>query len=241
MTIWFWVSAYVSEVIGTSVGFGSSTVFQPMALLFVDFKSALVLVAFFHIFGTLSRLVQYRRELEIKLLVKFGVPSILLTLVGAWLVGSLPQELLKGVLGGFLIGLGLFSLTKKRLKLKRSDVNLGIGGAVSGFLTGLIGTGGALRGAFLTAFELPKERYIATAAVIALTNDLTRIPVYLSRGYLNPENFKLLPGLLLIAILGSLSGKQLIKKIPQAIFVKLVMAAVMAAGGYLVYGWIKNF
>lgn len=59
-----------------------------------------------------------------------------------------------------------------------------IGGALSGFTAGLIGTGGVLRGAFMTLFGLSRERYIATIASIALLVDLTRIPIYFSQGFL---------------------------------------------------------
>lgn len=45
MVILFFLSAFVSEIIGTIAGFGSSTVFLPLALIFFDFKTALVLVA----------------------------------------------------------------------------------------------------------------------------------------------------------------------------------------------------
>jgi hypothetical protein len=40
--------------IGTMAGFGSSTIFLPLALFFVDFKTAIVLVAIFHLFGNIG-------------------------------------------------------------------------------------------------------------------------------------------------------------------------------------------
>ena len=46
--ILFFLSAFVAEIIGTMTGFGSSTIFLPLALFFVDFKTAIVLVAIFH-------------------------------------------------------------------------------------------------------------------------------------------------------------------------------------------------
>jgi uncharacterized protein len=51
-------------------------------------------------------------------------------------------------------------------------------------MAGLIGTGGALRAAFLTVLKMEKEKYIATAAVVALGTDATRIPYYISSGFL---------------------------------------------------------
>ena len=88
----------------------------------------------------------------------FGIPSVVLTLMGALLITYLPQEMLKGILGVFLIIYSIISLWKEDLKVRPSLFNSVIGGGLSGFLAGLIGTGGALRGAFLTAFGLPKEK-----------------------------------------------------------------------------------
>src|SRR3989344_4202387 len=103
MGILFFLAAFASETIGTMAGFGSSTIFLPLALLFVDFKTALVLVAFLHIFGNLGRISFFRHGLDLTLILKFGIPSVLATLIGAILVGSLPQEILKGLLGVFLV------------------------------------------------------------------------------------------------------------------------------------------
>jgi uncharacterized protein len=41
-------SAFVAEVAGTLAGFGSATVLTPVASLFMDIKTAIALVAFFH-------------------------------------------------------------------------------------------------------------------------------------------------------------------------------------------------
>ena len=74
---------------------------------------------------------------------------------------------------------------------------------LSGFLAGLIGIGGAVRSMFLLAFNLPKEVYVATAALIAFVIDLTRIPTYLFTGAVeNHSYYSLLPLLIIIAYLG---------------------------------------
>ncbi len=52
----FYLAAFAAEVLGTVAGFGSSTLFLPLALFFVDFPTALILVALFHVFGNLGRI-----------------------------------------------------------------------------------------------------------------------------------------------------------------------------------------
>ncbi|MBI2593380.1 sulfite exporter TauE/SafE family protein [Candidatus Daviesbacteria bacterium] len=235
MSILFFLSAFAAEIIGTIAGFGSSTVFLPLALLFFDFKTSLVLVAFFHIFGNISRISFFRSGLDRHILIIFGIPSVLLTLIGALLVSYLPQEMLKGILGVFLIIYSIISLWKDDLKVRPSLFNSVIGGGLSGFLAGLIGTGGALRGAFLTAFALPKEKYIATAAAIALGVYLTRIPVYLKDGFLQSQYYWYMPILFIVAFAGSFAGKQIVKRVPQKTFRKVVLIAILIIGVKFVY------
>lgn len=212
--------------------------FLPLALIFFDFKTALVLVALFHIFGNIGRISFFRRSLDRHTLLIFGIPNVILTFLGALLVSFTPSDLLKGILGIFLAAYAILFLYKGDLRIKRSLFNSIFGGGLSGFLAGLIGTGGALRGAFLTAFGLPKEKYIATAAVIALVVDLTRIPVYFAQGFLSNQYYAYVPFLFIIAIIGSFTGKQIVRIIPQDKFKKVVLIAILIIGVKFIYDFL---
>src|SRR3989338_4907169 len=238
MDLLFFLAAYLSEVVGTIAGFGSSTVFLPLALLFFDFKTALVLVALLHIFGNLGRISFFRHGLDKRILLIFGVPSVVLTLIGALLITYISQNTLKGILGMFLVIYAGISFWKENLKIKPSMLNSILGGGLSGFLAGLIGTGGALRGAFLTAFGLPKERYIATAAAIALAVDATRIPIYLRQGFLDKNYYWYLPVLFILALAGSFTGKQIVKQVSQKTFKKIVLLAILIIGLKFIIDWL---
>jgi hypothetical protein len=52
-------------------------------------------------------------------------------------------------------------------------------------------TGGALRATLLHGFNIENVKYIATTATIALVTDATRIPVYISQGYLTEQYYYL--------------------------------------------------
>lgn len=225
----FFLSAFIAEVIGTVAGFGSSTIFLPLALFFVDFKTALILVALFHIFGNLSRITFFRHSLDKKLLLLFGVPSIILTIIGALAVNYIPQEVLKLVLGLFLFIFSIISVIKSEFRFKPSIRNAVIGGSLSGFLAGLIGTGGILRSSFLTAFNVKKNIYLATAAAIALVVDITRIPIYFKNGFLEARYYSYIPFLFIIAIASSYLGKKIADKIPQKIFKTVVLLFIALA------------
>lgn len=239
--ILFWVCALFAEIIGTMAGFGSSTIFLPIALFFFDFKTALVLVAMFHISGNVGRITFFRHGLNKELLLVFGLPSVALTLIGALMVKFVSQPILKLILGLFLIFYVLLSIYKPDLEVKSSTRNSIVGGGLSGFFAGLIGTGGALRGAFLTSFNLKKSVYVATAAAISLAVDITRIPVYLGSGFLSQEYYYFVPFLFMTAIIGSFIGKRIVTKIPQKSFRRFVLVCIGLASLRFVYDGIVLF
>jgi uncharacterized membrane protein YfcA len=225
----FFVTGFFSEVVGTMAGFGSSTIFLPLASYLVDFKTALILVAIFHLFGNISRITFFRHGLDKRVLIVFGLPSFVLSLVGATLVGELSQTFLKLLLGIFLISLSVAFLLKPKLAFPANTRTLVIGGGISGFIVGLIGTGGALRATFLTGLKMDKEKYIATAAVIALGSDATRIPSYLAGGFLEPQYYYFIPILFGIALGGSFVGRKIVRRINQEKFKKMVLVAIILA------------
>ncbi len=240
MTFFFFLTALFAEVVGTIAGFGSSTILLPLALFFFNFTTALALVAFFHLFGNLSRVGFFKGGLDKTTIIKFGIPSVIFSLLGALLVKYISQDLLKGILGVFLLVYSVVFLWKDNIKIKESFFNTLLGGSLSGFLAGLIGTGGALRGAFLTSFKLPKEKYIATSAFIAIVVDATRIPAYLKEGFLQDSYNWYLLILFPIAIAGSFIGKKVVEKVPQKSFRKVVLIAILLISLQFIYTGLLN-
>ena len=236
----FFLGAFVAEIIGTIAGFGSSTVFLPIALVFFDFKTALTLVAFFHLFGNLTRIVYFHKGMDMKVFLLFGIPSVIAKFIGAYLVNYVPHEILKGLFGIFLIAYALWALTDHYLKIKNKIRSMIIGGVVSGFIAGLIGTGGAVRGAMLNVLVKNKNKYIVTTAAIAFVVDLTRIPIYITQGYLRENMMWYLSILFVIALIGSYLGKIVVDRVPQKEFRVIVLLAVLTAGAYFVYQWITG-
>ncbi len=237
----FFITAFVTIVIGTVAGFGTSTIFLPIALIFVDFKTALVLVAISHISGNIGATTFFRHGLDKGLVLLFGVPSILLTIVGAYLVIYISQDALQILLGAFLLLFSIYSLLRPNFKVRAAKTNTIIGGSLSGFLQGLVGIGGPLRGAFLISYNLDKFKYIATLAAIAVIIDATRIPIYLASNLLEPQFYYYIPVLVIIGIIGSYTGKKIVNRIPQNVFKKVVLVGIALASLLLIYGGLNSF
>lgn len=235
----FFAAGFVAEIIATMAGFGSSTLLMPVATLLFDFPTALLLVGVFHVAGSGSRVVFFRHGLVRRILLGFGLPSLALTLVGALLVRSTPEPTLKGLLGLFLIAYAAISLGHG-LRLRPSLAAMASGGAVSGFLAGLIGTGGALRGAFLSAFQMSRDQYLANAAAIAFAVDLTRLPVYFGQGFSRSVPWTYYPLLIGIAWLGAFVGRRMVARIPQERFRRVVFALLALVGLLFTVRWIQG-
>ncbi len=221
----------VASLVGTLTGFGLSTVMIPVMILFYPLPQALLFVGIVHWFGDLWKLVLFREGIRGRLILAFGIPGIVATIVGARLVFSLSSAVLSRILGVFLIGYVVFLTARRAFRLGRSTVTAAVGGGLSGFFAGIFGMGGAIRGLFLSAFDLPKAVYLATAGAIAMAIDTTRLITYLVQGARLES--RLLWGMLLFvpaSFLGARLAKGLVDKIPQRHFRKVIAAFLLAVG-----------
>jgi uncharacterized membrane protein YfcA len=215
----------------TLAGFGSSTLLIPVALIFMDFRAAILVVAFFHLFNNVFKIKFFWRKIDFKIFLLFGLPSIIFAFAGANLISFLPIGTIKWILGFFLILFAFYTFAQPKNTLKKTRSTAFFGGSLSGFLAGLIGMGGAIRSAFLMAYNLPKEVYVASAAAIAVVIDATRIPTYIVTGTVLERTTLFFLGFLLIsAYLGVRTGKALLNKIDQITFRRIVSIALLFAG-----------
>src|SRR5210317_487610 len=211
----FLLLALVAEIIGTVGGFGSSVFFVPLGNFYFDFYSVLGLTAIFHLSSNLSKIFLFKKGLDKRLLIYIGIPSILFVVLGGIASKFLDTYFLEIFLGIFLIGLSLIFLIKSKIVFAASKKNAIVGGSLSGFSAGLLGTGGAIRGLTMAAFNLEKSVFIATSAFIDFFIDFTRTFVYIDNGYIHKHDLKYIPFLLVIGLLGSFLGKKILTFIPQ--------------------------
>ncbi|MBM9604999.1 sulfite exporter TauE/SafE family protein [Desulfopila inferna] len=208
-----------ASIIGTATGFGTSTVMIPLMVLLVPPPVALLFVGIIHLCGDIWKMLLFRRGFDWKLIIAFGLPGIAASFLGASL--SLQTEIipLQRILGFFLILYVGFLLVNHRWSLPKTSITAVSGGLLSGLFAGFFGVGGAVRGAFLTAFNLDKEVYIFTSGLIAMFIDLTRVTLYISGGTRLQEDlttalFLSIP----ISFGGAYLAKSFLDRMPQRFF-----------------------
>lgn len=233
--------ALLAEILGTVGGFGSSLFFVPIASYFFDFHSVLGITALFHLSSNISKIVLFRKGFDGRLVLTVGVPAVLFVVAGAFLSRLVNVSLLQVILAIFLILLSLLLISYKNIRLKPTTTNSVVGGALSGIAAGLLGTGGAIRGLTLAAFNLDKERFIATSAIIDLGIDFSRSVVYFSNGYIHKHDYYLIPILLIVSIIGTFIGKKLLNRFSDIQFKYIVLSLVLITGIItLINGFIKS-
>ncbi|MFC4096132.1 sulfite exporter TauE/SafE family protein [Euzebyella saccharophila] len=222
--------ALIAEILGTIGGFGSSVFFVPVANLYFDFESVLGLTAIYHLSSNISKIVLFKKGLNKKLLLHIGIPSVIFVIVGGLLTKLFKSTYLELFLAVFLIVLALVFLIKKELIILPNKKNAIIGGSLSGFSAGLLGTGGAIRGLTMAAFNLEKNMFIATSAFIDFLIDFSRTFVYYFNGFIHKDDLIYVPFLLVIGFVGTVIGKKILEFIPQDKFKRISLGLILVIG-----------
>ncbi|KAB8318537.1 sulfite exporter TauE/SafE family protein [Tolypothrix campylonemoides VB511288] len=239
-TLAFLLLALLAEIAGTVGGFGSSVFFVPAAALFFDFESVLGITALFHLVSNASKLGLFRAGVEWRIVLWMGVPSVALAALGGLASAWVPVRALETALGAALVLVAAWMWWQPTWMLRPGRLGLAAGGAVSGGLAGLVGTGGAVRGAALAAFDLRKEVFVATSAAIDLGTDLARAGAYLRNGYIHGHDLAWLPLLAVVAWLGTWIGRRVLRRVPQARFRRIALAMVGGIGAWTLVAALRG-
>lgn len=226
----FLVFALIAEIIGTIGGFGSSVFFVPIANFYFDFQTVLGITAVFHLSSNISKIALFRKSLDKKLLLHIGLPSVIFVIIGALASKYFSTKYFEIALGIFLISLSAIFLFNEKFEIKKEKKESIIGGSLSGFIAGLLGTGGAIRGLTMAAFNLEKSVFVATSAFIDFGVDFTRTIVYFFNGYIKQETLIYIPFLLIIGFLGTYIGRYILNFISQENFKKISLFLIFIIG-----------
>jgi uncharacterized protein len=226
----FILLALIAEILGTIGGFGSSLFFIPIASYFLDFHSVLGITALFHVTSNISKIAFFRKGVNKKIIITLGIPAVIMVVIGAYISQFIETKFLEISLGIFLITTSLIFLIRKNFVLAPTKTNTITGGALSGFIAGVLGTGGAIRGITLTAFNLKTDVFIATSAVIDLSIDVSRSIVYGLNGYIHQHDLYLIPILFVVSIAGTYIGKLILNRVSQPQFKVLVLFFILGIG-----------
>lgn len=236
----FFLITLVSEILGTIGGFGSSLFFVSIAQFFYNFQTVLVLTGLLHVFSNTAKLTLFRKSIDWRLVLWLGVSSVLFAVGGAYVVRYVEFTYAKLILSFFLIGFSSMLYLRPDYRVDATLFNSIWGGALAGFLAGFIGTGGAVRGLILAAFNLEKNMLVGTSAAIDFGVDLSRSLIYLNSNYLQREQWWTIPFLVVLAFIGSYIGKRILNRISQPTFRRILLGLVFMIGVIMLLNEVGN-
>jgi uncharacterized membrane protein YfcA len=228
--VYFLLLSLVAEVLGTVGGFGSSMFFVPVASYFLDFHSVLGITAIFHVSSNLSKIFFFRKGYDKKLLLTIGLPAVAFVILGAYLSRYIDARILDIVLAIFLITVSTLLLAFRHFTVSPTLFNSIFGGMLSGIIAGVIGTGGAIRGITLAAFDLKTQVFIATSAIIDLGVDTSRSVVYSLNGYIHRDLLYISVILFFVSIAGTYIGKRILSRVSEEQFKSIVLILIFLTG-----------
>ncbi|OGM19533.1 hypothetical protein A2955_00900 [Candidatus Woesebacteria bacterium RIFCSPLOWO2_01_FULL_37_19] len=221
----------IASFVGTISGFGLSTVMLPVIVLYFPLPIALLFVGIIHAFSDLWKIILFKHAFDKKIILMFGIPGIIASLIGAKIVLTTPQTILLQFFGLILIAYVLIITFNSRFRLPHTPFYSGLGGVTSGFLAGVFGMGGAARSVFLTAFNFPKDVYIFATGAIGAIIDSGRLFTYYFGGIRLEQD--LIYGLIIfipVSFIGAEIAKKFVDKVPQKLFRNVVALFLFLVG-----------
>ncbi len=224
----------VAGAIAAISGFGIGSILTPLLATWFGTKLAVALVSIPHFIGTALRFAVIRQHVNRRGLWSFGITSALGGLVGALLHVWLRSVVLGYVLGVLLVFAGMTGIAGLAQRMRFGRTTAWIAGALSGMFGGLVGNQGGIRSAALLGFDLERDEFVATATAIALLVDVFRMPVYAATqfGQMASE-WPLIFFATVGVVIGTLSGKWMLSRIPQNVFRMIVSCVVLALGTWM--------
>ena len=230
------IGSFLAAALTVPAGFGLSTILTPLVLLLMGPHEAVAVVAVVHGAHNAGKFAALRESVDFEAFRRYGVWLVLGAILGAALQNEVPQKPLLALIGAFLVSLPLLSMSEEWTGYRIPEANDSLGGFGSGFMGGLTGHQGALRAMFLTRRLPDKMTYAATASVLALCVDLSRVPVYLLFRYDEMSQHAALTLVLVIsALIGVRVGKTWLERLKSEWIHRGVMGGIVLSGAFYMY------
>jgi uncharacterized membrane protein YfcA len=175
------------------------------------------------------------REQLHKLIWRFGLGAIPFVVLGALLLAEAPLGWLQHALGVILLLMIIWRHVRRKPRPPSDRAFLAVG-AASGLGSALLGSVGPLTAPFFLAKGLRRDAYIGTEACCALLLHLTKTVAYGATSLLDVR--VLILGLILTpaTLAGAWTGKRIVGRMSDRLFVRLIEAGLVAAAVIFLIG-----
>ncbi len=222
--------SFVAATLAAVTGFGGAAVLLPVLVWSFGVREAIPILTVAQLIGNGSRVWLNRRELDWRVVAWFSLGGVPMALLGGLLFAKAPLSALTRVLGVFLILIVVWRhATPHGIRRPPLPAFAAIGAGAS-FLSALLGSVGPLMAPFFLAYGLIKGAYIGTEALCTVVMHVTKLIAY-RRATVLPLH-AVVVGLMMgpLMVLGSYTGKRIVDRLPEKVFVLIIEGTLLAAG-----------
>jgi uncharacterized protein len=220
------VAGTLSGIVGT----GSSIMLMPVLVYQYGPKQAVPIMAVAAVLANLSRILAWWREVDWRACAAYSLTGIPAAALGARTLLALPSRAVDISIGVFLIAMVPVRHWLARHNLKLSLWHLAIGGAVIGYMTGIVVSTGPLSVPLFLFYGLTKGAFLATEAASSLGLYFSKSVTFQRFGALTADIA--LQGLIAGSSLmfGAFIARRFVLRLNADMF-RLVMDGIMLAAG----------
>jgi uncharacterized membrane protein YfcA len=220
------IAGTISGIVGT----GSSIMLMPVLVYQYGPKQAVPIMALAAVMANFARILAWWREVDWRACAAYSLPGIPAAALGARTLLVLPSHTVDIAIGLFLIAMVPVRHWLFRHDLKARHWHLALGGAVIGYLTGIVVSTGPLSVPLFLFYGLTKGAFLATEAASSLGLFLSKSVTFQRFGALTPDIA--LKGLVAGSSLmfGAFIAKRFVVRLEPETF-RLVMDGIMVVAG----------
>ena len=220
------VAGTISGIVGT----GSSIMLMPVLVYQYGPKQAVPIMAIAAVMSNLSRILAWWRDVDWRACAAYSITGIPAAALGARTLLTLPSHTVDIAIGLFLIAMVPVRHWLARHEFKLALWHVALGGALIGYLTGIVVSTGPLSVPLFLFYGLSKGAFLATEAASSLGLYVSKSVTFQRFGALTPDIALqgLIAGSSLMA--GAFIAKPLLLRLNPDVF-RLVMDAIMVMSG----------
>ncbi len=226
------LSSFVAALISGAAGFGGSLLLLPIVTACVGTETAVPVLTLAQLIGNIARMTSGLKQIKWKAVGLFSLTALPLAALGAFGFAVLPKDIVTRSIGAALIILVTAKLMSKK-ELPKGNGTLLVGGAITGGLSGLCGSGGPIGAAVFLSLDLAPVAYIASEAATATAMHILKTVIYskLTNIDMKAMFIGLAMGACMVA--GTYAAKNFIKKMDKNKFQKYVAVLLCIVGMYM--------
>src|SRR5215472_2735556 len=224
------ITGLIAGTISGIVGTGSSIILMPVLIYEYGPKQAVPIMAVAAIMANVSRILAWWRDVDWRACAAYSATAIPAAALGARTLLALPSRAVDISIGVFLIAMVPIRHWLARHQLKARLWHLALGGAIIGYLTGIVVSTGPLSVPLFLFYGLTKGAFLATEAASSLGLYFSKSVTFERFGALTPDI--LLKGLITGGSLmsGAFIAKRYVLHLKPDAF-RLIMDGIMLAAG----------